>query len=120
MQTVTISEQGQVVIPIDIRKQLGITPGCQLSLILEDSGLRIEVKQRIKSTHPEDSYGLLVCKEPGERHLAEFGLAEAMRNAKLHLTACSHCESFYSFDDRRFARRAARLPLMPKVIVPTE
>ncbi len=38
----------------------------------------------------------------------------------LHLTACSHCESFYSFDDRRFARRAARLPLTPKVIVPTE
>ncbi|PPD50571.1 MAG: nucleotide-binding protein [Methylobacter sp.] len=38
----------------------------------------------------------------------------------LHLTACSHCESFYSFDDRRFARRAARLPLTPIVIVPTE
>ena len=38
----------------------------------------------------------------------------------LHLTACSHCESFYSFDDRRFARRAARLPLTPKVFVPTE
>ena len=38
----------------------------------------------------------------------------------LHLTACSHCESFYSFDDRRFARRAARLPLTPPVFVPTE
>ncbi len=37
----------------------------------------------------------------------------------LHLTACSHCKSFYSFDDRRFARRAARLPLTPSVIVPT-
>ena len=97
MQTVTVSEQGQVVIPIDIRKQLGITPGCQLSLILEGSGLRVEVKQRIKSTRPEDGYGLLVCKEPGERHLVEFDC-----------------------DDRRFARRAARLPLTPKVIVPTE
>ena len=38
----------------------------------------------------------------------------------LHLKACSHCESFYSFDDRRFARRAARLPLTPPVFVPTE
>lgn len=38
----------------------------------------------------------------------------------LHLTACSHCESFYSFDDRRFARRAAGLSLTPLVIVPTE
>ena len=52
MQTVTVSEQGQVAIPIDIRKQLGITPGCQLSLILEGSDLRVEVKQRIKSTRP--------------------------------------------------------------------
>ena len=78
MQTVTVSEQGQVVIPIDIRKQLGITPGCQLSLILEGSGLRVEVKQRIKSTCPEDGYGLLVCKEPGERHLAEFDVAKTI------------------------------------------
>jgi predicted nucleic-acid-binding protein len=38
----------------------------------------------------------------------------------LHLTACEHCEKFYSFDDRRFARRAARLPLKPQVIVPLE
>jgi AbrB family looped-hinge helix DNA binding protein len=77
MQTVTVSEQGQVIIPIDIRKQLGITPGCQLDMILEGSGLRIEVKQRIKSTRPEDGYGLLVCKQPGERHLAEFDVAQA-------------------------------------------
>ena len=33
MQIVTVSEQGTVVIPLDIRKHLGITPGCQLSFI---------------------------------------------------------------------------------------
>ena len=82
MQTVTVSEQGQVIIPLDIRKQLGITPGCQLSFILEGSGLRVEVTQRIQPTRPEDGYGLLVCKEPGERHLAEFDVAQAMRNGK--------------------------------------
>ncbi len=38
----------------------------------------------------------------------------------LHLTACNQCQSFYSFDDRRFARRAARLPLTTPVIVPTD
>jgi bifunctional DNA-binding transcriptional regulator/antitoxin component of YhaV-PrlF toxin-antitoxin module len=81
MQTVIVSEQGQV-IPINIRKQLGITPGCQLSLILEGSGLRVEVKQRIQPTRPEDGYGLLVCKQPGERHLAEFDVAKAMQDAK--------------------------------------
>lgn len=38
----------------------------------------------------------------------------------LHLTACNQCHIFYSFDDRKFARRAARLPVLPPVIVPTE
>lgn len=36
----------------------------------------------------------------------------------LHHAACNQCQIFYSFDDRRFARRAARLPLTPPVIVP--
>jgi len=35
MQTFTVSEQGQAIIPLDIRKQLGITPGCQLSFLVE-------------------------------------------------------------------------------------
>ena len=75
MQTVTVSEQGQVIIPINIRKQLGITAGTQLNLILENAGLRVEVQKRIQPTRPEDGYGLLICKEPGERHLADFDVA---------------------------------------------
>ena len=82
MQTVTVSEQGQVVIPLDIRKQLGITAGSQLNLIMENTGLRVEVKKRIQPTRPEDGYGLLVCKQPGERHLSEFDVAQAMRDAE--------------------------------------
>jgi AbrB family looped-hinge helix DNA binding protein len=75
MQTVTVSEQGQVVFPLDIRKQLDITPGCQLSFIVEGANLRVEVNRRIQPTKPEDGYGLLVCKLPGERNLAEFDVA---------------------------------------------
>ncbi len=28
--------------------------------------------RRIQPTKPEDGYGLLVCKKPGERHLADW------------------------------------------------
>ena len=35
MQTVTVSEKGQVVIPIQIRRRLGIEAGCQLNFSLE-------------------------------------------------------------------------------------
>lgn len=37
----------------------------------------------------------------------------------LHLLASSHCTQFLSFDDRRFARRAKRLGVVPAVVVPT-
>lgn len=82
MQTVTVSEQGEVVIPLDIRKQLGITAGSPLNLILENAGLRVEVNNRTNPTRPEDGYGLLVCQQGGERNLADFDIVQAMRDAK--------------------------------------
>lgn len=36
----------------------------------------------------------------------------------LHLSASAKCESLASFDDRKFARKAARLKLRPLVTVP--
>lgn len=36
----------------------------------------------------------------------------------LHLLASSHCAEFLSFDDRRFARRAKRIGITPRVVVP--
>jgi len=36
----------------------------------------------------------------------------------LHLRASAHCEALLSFDSRRFARRAARLRVVPPVKVP--
>lgn len=36
----------------------------------------------------------------------------------LHLMSSGHCETFYTFDDRRFARRAQRLGTDTKVAVP--
>ena len=35
MQTVTVSYKGQVVIPVEIRRRLGINPGCQLDFRLD-------------------------------------------------------------------------------------
>ena len=38
----------------------------------------------------------------------------------LHLLVSSHCTEFLTFDDRRFARRAKRLGVVPAVVVPTK
>ncbi|WP_296812196.1 type II toxin-antitoxin system VapC family toxin [Thiocapsa sp.] len=36
----------------------------------------------------------------------------------LHLAGNRHCEALYTFDDRRFARRARRLELRTRIVVP--
>ena len=79
MQIVTVSEKGQVVIPAKIRRQLGITPGCQLTFSLEGNTIQVQLKRRILSTRIEDGYGLLHCTKQGERRLADFDVAETMR-----------------------------------------
>jgi len=81
MSTVTVSEKGQVVIPAAIRRKLGIQPGCQLDFALDGNTIRVELKRAMQATRPEDGFGMLVCQKPGERHLGEFDVAAAMREA---------------------------------------
>lgn len=81
MPTVTVSDKGQVVIPVEIRRLLGITPGCQLDFSLEGNVIHAEVKRQVAQTRAEDGFGMLVCKRPGKRKLADFGVARAMREA---------------------------------------
>lgn len=52
--------------------------------------------------------------EAARLHRAGLNYADA-----LHLARSSSCETFYTFDDRKFARRVARLVEAPKVVVPS-
>ena len=81
MLTVTVSDKGQVVIPVEIRRHLGITPGCQLNFSLEGHVIRAEVKRQLTKTKVDEGFGMLVCKQPGERRLADFDAALAMRES---------------------------------------
>lgn len=79
MSTVTVSEKGQVVIPANIRKLLGITPGCQLDFSLEGSTIKAEVKRKVTPSSVSDGFGMLACKAGPQRNLADFDVADAMR-----------------------------------------
>jgi AbrB family looped-hinge helix DNA binding protein len=81
MPTVTVSDKGQVVIPAEIRRRLGIRPGCQLDFRLEGNVIRAEVRRQITPSSAEDGFGLLVCRRPGERRLSDFDVCTAMREA---------------------------------------
>lgn len=53
MSTVTVSEKGQVVIPAEIRRRLGIEPGCPLAFTLEGNTIRVAVKRPVTATQVE-------------------------------------------------------------------
>lgn len=79
MPTVTVSDTGQVVIPAAIRRRLGLVAGSRLAFELEGDSIRVRPLKSIPSARAEDGYGMLRCDLPGERHLADFDVAEAMR-----------------------------------------
>jgi antitoxin PrlF len=81
MSTVTVSDKGQVVIPAAIRRRLGIAPGSKLDFELEGDSIRVRLRKSIPASRAEDGYGLLRCDLPGERSLADFDVAAAMRDA---------------------------------------
>jgi len=81
MSTVTVSDKGQVVIPAAIRRRLGIAPGTRLDFELEGDSIRVRPLRTIKRTQAADGYGMLTCDQPGERRLADFDVATAMRDA---------------------------------------
>lgn len=82
MLTVTVSDKGQVVIPAEIRRRLGITPGCQLDFSLDGHVIHAEVKRQVAPTRVEDGFGMLVCQQAGERRLSDFDVARAMRESE--------------------------------------
>lgn len=79
MATVTVSDKGQVVIPIDIRKTLGIKPGGKLNFTLDGEVIRIELQRPTLKTTIDEGFGMLVCPPGKARHLSDFDVAQAMQ-----------------------------------------
>ena len=55
---VTVSEKGQLVIPAEIRRQLGITPGTRLDVVPDSGGFRALVSDDRKTKSAADCIGI--------------------------------------------------------------
>jgi AbrB family looped-hinge helix DNA binding protein len=55
----TVSAKGQVVIPQAIRQELGITPGSEVEVHREGSGVVIRLKHARPVSKLEDGFGML-------------------------------------------------------------
>ncbi|HET9062599.1 MAG TPA: AbrB/MazE/SpoVT family DNA-binding domain-containing protein [Candidatus Binatia bacterium] len=78
MSTVTVSEKGQIVIPAELRRQLGIGPGTRLEVVAETGGFRVIIDPQRKGRSAADCLG--VAGYSGRRvRTEELGGAEAAR-----------------------------------------
>ena len=78
MSSVTVSSKGQVVIPADIRKQLGIAPGSLVDVSAVNGRIEIELRHTLAHSTHDTGFGMLKYAGP-KRRLAEFDTADLMR-----------------------------------------
>lgn len=82
MASVTVSDKGQVVLPIAIRRHLGIQPGSRLDFWLEGNVVHAQLQRPFNGGSLESGFGMLRAKPPASgkrRDLSDFDVAQAMR-----------------------------------------
>lgn len=81
MSCVTVSSKGQVVIPAEIRRLLGIEPGSQIDVSVMDGKIELTlIHPAIRSSH-NAGFGMLKYSGPVHR-LDDFDAAELMRQER--------------------------------------
>lgn len=76
MATMTVSSKGQVVLPADIRRRLGLMAGTQMEIIEETDGVRLVVSRPIKAACITACAGMVTAPSKGKsRNLADFDAA---------------------------------------------
>ena len=83
MSCVTVSNKGQVVIPAEARRMLGIEPGSLVDVSVVNGKLEIELRHAIKTSSHESGFGMLKYSGPPLKvRLAEVDVADLMREER--------------------------------------
>lgn len=77
VRTLTVSEKGQVVLPADVRRAMGIEKGTELVLVFDGERLLLQKAGRAAATLGEDFTGLLAATEATLRDVWENDEDEA-------------------------------------------
>jgi AbrB family looped-hinge helix DNA binding protein len=109
MSAVSVTSKGQVTIPKRVRQALGITPGSKVEFDIDRGGARLKLVKSHSVSRIEDEEQVETALRLSRKGI-DFTDA-------LHHAASAHCREMVTFDDRRFAGRAAKLGLKPRVIV---
>lgn len=83
MTTMTVSSKGQVVLPADIRRRLGLMAGTQMEIIEEVDGVRLVVARPINTANITSCVGMVTAPKKGKaRRLSDFDPAQMLGKAK--------------------------------------
>lgn len=86
MAASTLSEKGQIVIPLEIRQRYELTPGTQVEFVDDGGAIRLVVRRRVAPSDPAAGYGLVKAKRPSGRSavrsLSAFDPASLVQRSK--------------------------------------
>jgi AbrB family looped-hinge helix DNA binding protein len=63
VRTLRVSEKGQVVLPADVRRAMGIEKGTELVLVFDGERMLLQKEGRVAAAMQEDFSGLLAASE---------------------------------------------------------
>jgi antitoxin PrlF len=80
MTTLTVSSKGQIVLPIALRRRLGLGAGAQMSVVEEPDGVRLRVLRPVTTTDVSALAGMITAPSKGKpRNLLDFDVASILR-----------------------------------------
>ena len=83
MASVLVSAKGQVVLPAEMRRRLGLNPGARLEVTEEADGLRLRVQRAVPQVAVSELAGMVTAPSRGKpRKLADFDPAALTTKAR--------------------------------------
>ncbi len=83
MAMMTVSSKGQVVLPADIRRRLGLMVGTRMEIIEEADGVRLVVSRPVKAANIAACAGMVTAPTKGKaRSLFDFDPASILNKKK--------------------------------------
>ncbi len=83
MATLTVSSKGQIVLPADVRRRLGMGAGAKLEILEEADGLRLRVINAVNSADLIRLAGMAKARTRGiARRLEDFDPASVLRRPR--------------------------------------
>ena len=83
MSSVLVSAKGQVVLPAELRRRLGLNPGARLEITEEPGGLMLRLQRTVDAAPVEELAGMVTAPKRGKpRKLSEFDPASLMAKTR--------------------------------------